>query len=58
MNPAKKVLVTGGSGRVGTALIKFLLEHSYKVHSLDIVPPSTDYKTSEVTFFFRLCRFF
>ena len=35
----KKVVVTGGSGRLGQFLIRELLAHSYEVLSLDRVPP-------------------
>ena len=34
-----KVVVTGGSGRLGQQAISHLLEHGYEVLSLDIVPP-------------------
>ena len=34
-----KVVVTGGSGRLGQQAIGHLLEHGYEVLSLDIVPP-------------------
>ena len=36
-----EIAVTGGSGRLGTALIKQLLEHGHTVRSLDRVPPKT-----------------
>jgi nucleoside-diphosphate-sugar epimerase len=35
----KKVVVTGGSGRLGQLVIRDLLEHGYAVLSLDRVPP-------------------
>lgn len=35
----KKVVVTGGSGRLGQFVIRELLAHSYEVLSLDRVPP-------------------
>jgi nucleoside-diphosphate-sugar epimerase len=35
----KKVVVTGGSGRLGEFVIRELLAHSYEVLSLDRVPP-------------------
>ncbi len=34
-----RVVVTGGSGRLGRNVISHLLEHDYEVLSLDIVPP-------------------
>ena len=34
-----KVVVTGGSGRLGQHAISHLIEHGYQVLSLDIVPP-------------------
>jgi nucleoside-diphosphate-sugar epimerase len=35
----KKIVVTGGSGRVGRAVIHELLEHGYEVLNVDIHPP-------------------
>jgi nucleoside-diphosphate-sugar epimerase len=35
----KKIVVTGGSGRVGRAVIHELLEHGYEVLNIDIHPP-------------------
>lgn len=35
----KKVLVTGGSGFIGSNLIPFLLSHNFNVLSIDIDPP-------------------
>lgn len=35
----KKVVVTGGSGRLGQFVIRDLLDHGYQVLSLDRVPP-------------------
>jgi len=35
----KKVVVTGGSGRLGQFVIRDLIEHGYQVLSLDRVPP-------------------
>jgi nucleoside-diphosphate-sugar epimerase len=34
------VVVTGGSGKAGRAVIRELLEHGYSVMNVDIVPPS------------------
>lgn len=34
------IIVTGGSGKVGRACVKDLMEHGYKVLSLDMVRPS------------------
>lgn len=41
-----RVVITGGSGKVGRATIKELLEHKYEVWNLDIVPSKEE-----------LCRF-
>jgi nucleoside-diphosphate-sugar epimerase len=35
----KKVVVTGGSGKAGRAMIKDLVEHDYDVLNVDLVPP-------------------
>lgn len=35
------VLVTGGAGRVGMALVSLLLQRGYTIHSLDINPPAS-----------------
>jgi len=35
----KKIVVTGGSGRLGQFVIRDLLAHGYQVLSLDRVPP-------------------
>lgn len=35
----KKVVVTGGSGKAGRAVIKDLVEHDYDVLNVDLVPP-------------------
>ncbi len=40
----KKIVVTGGNGRVGRAVIQELLEHGYEVLNIDITPPS-DWRT-------------
>jgi nucleoside-diphosphate-sugar epimerase len=40
-HPMKKIVVTGGSGKVGRALIRDLIEHGYSVINIDLVP-STD----------------
>ena len=34
-----RVLVTGGSGKLGRAVVAELLEHGHKVVNLDAVPP-------------------
>lgn len=36
-----KIVVTGGSGRLGSHVIRDLLDHGYEVLSLDRVPPQT-----------------
>lgn len=36
----KKIIVTGGSGKAGRAVIRDLLEHGYEVTNLDLTPPS------------------
>src|SRR6266704_6769317 len=35
----KKIIVTGGSGKAGRAVIKDLLEHDYEVMNVDLLPP-------------------
>ncbi len=35
----KSIVVTGGSGKAGTAIIRELLSHGYKVMNVDIAPP-------------------
>jgi nucleoside-diphosphate-sugar epimerase len=35
----KKIIVTGGSGKAGRAVIKDLLEHNYEVTNIDLLPP-------------------
>ena len=35
----KSIVVTGGSGKAGTAIIRELVAHGYKVMNVDIVPP-------------------
>ncbi len=39
MNAVSRVVVTGGSGRLGQQTIGHLLEHGYQALSLDIAPP-------------------
>ncbi len=34
------IIVTGGSGKVGRACVKDLMEHGYKVVSIDMVRPA------------------
>lgn len=41
MSTAKTVAVTGGSGKLGRACVKDLLEHGYTVVNLDQAPPET-----------------
>ncbi|MCI0714297.1 MAG: NAD(P)-dependent oxidoreductase [Chloroflexi bacterium] len=36
----KKIVVTGGSGKAGRAVVKDLLDHSYEVLNVDIEPPA------------------
>jgi nucleoside-diphosphate-sugar epimerase len=43
----KSVVVTGGSGKAGTAIVKELLAHGYAVMNVDVVPPRE-----------QLCHFF
>src|SRR5437016_10546388 len=35
----KKIVVTGGSGKAGRAVIKDLLAHGYDVLNVDLLPP-------------------
>lgn len=35
----KRIVVTGGSGKAGRAVVKDLLEHDYDVLNVDIIPP-------------------
>jgi nucleoside-diphosphate-sugar epimerase len=37
-----RVVVTGGSGKVGRACVKDLLEHGYEVFNVDTVPPAAN----------------
>ncbi len=39
----RKVVVTGGSGRLGQFVIRDLLTHGFQVLSLDRVPPRENY---------------
>ncbi|WP_433832684.1 NAD-dependent epimerase/dehydratase family protein [Actinoplanes sp. CA-015351] len=34
-----RIAVTGGSGKLGRAVVKELLHHGYEVHNLDLAPP-------------------
>jgi nucleoside-diphosphate-sugar epimerase len=36
----KKIVVTGGSGKAGRAVVRELIEHDYSVVNVDLVPPS------------------
>ena len=38
----KRIVITGGSGKLGHASIKELLEHGYDVWNLDIAPPKEE----------------
>jgi nucleoside-diphosphate-sugar epimerase len=47
------IVVTGGSGKVGRACVKDLMDHGYKVTSIDMVPPpgqSNPPKPGDVTY--------
>ena len=33
------IIVTGGSGKLGRACVKDLMDHGYAVTSIDLVPP-------------------
>lgn len=47
------IVVTGGSGKVGRACVKDLMDHGYKVTSIDAVPPpgqSNPPKPGDVTY--------
>src|SRR6267142_2317608 len=35
-----KIVVTGGSGKAGRAVIRDLVEHGYEVLNVDLVPPA------------------
>jgi nucleoside-diphosphate-sugar epimerase len=35
-----RIAVTGGSGKLGRAVVKDLLQHGYEVHNLDLAPPA------------------
>ncbi|MCK6628984.1 MAG: NAD(P)-dependent oxidoreductase [Anaerolineae bacterium] len=35
----KKIVVTGGSGKAGRAVVRELLEHNYEVLNVDVAPP-------------------
>jgi len=37
---AKKIVVTGGSGKAGRAIVRDLLEHGYDVLNVDLAPPA------------------
>jgi nucleoside-diphosphate-sugar epimerase len=37
---AKKIVVTGGSGKAGRAIVRELLEHGYDVLNVDLAPPA------------------
>ncbi|MEL7233987.1 MAG: NAD(P)-dependent oxidoreductase, partial [Chloroflexota bacterium] len=36
----KRILVTGGSGKAGRAVMRDLIEHGYDALNVDIVPPA------------------
>ena len=36
----RKIVVTGGSGKAGRAVVRDLLEHGYEVLNVDLVPPA------------------
>lgn len=38
----KRVIVTGGSGKAGRAVVRELLEHGYEVLNVDLVAPATE----------------
>ena len=38
----RKVVVTGGSGKAGRAVIRDLMEHGYEVLNVDLLPPAED----------------
>ena len=35
----KKIIITGGSGFIGTTAVKYFLEKGYQIVNLDINPP-------------------
>ena len=37
---AKRIVVTGGSGKAGRAIVRELLEHGYEVLNVDLAPPA------------------
>ena len=37
-----RVVVTGGSGKVGRACVEDLFEHGYEVVNVDTVPPASE----------------
>ena len=39
MSTGRSVVVTGGSGKAGTAIIKELMSHGYNVMNVDVAPP-------------------
>ena len=50
----EKVIVTGGSGKSGRVVLQDLIEHGYRVHNLDLVPPqdtAVDFSIVELTDF-------
>jgi nucleoside-diphosphate-sugar epimerase len=52
-NGAKMIVVTGGSGKLGRVVVKDLMEHGYKVTSIDLVSPpgiSNPPRSTDVTF--------
>lgn len=42
MDQARRVVVTGGSGKLGRACVADLLEHGYEVVNVDVAPPPED----------------
>ena len=55
----EKIVVTGGSGQVGHALIKDLVERGYKVLNIDIAPPKERlcrYLRVDITDFGQICE--
>lgn len=45
---SQKIIVTGGSGRLGRHVIRELLDHDYEVLNLDRVAPPTDLCPSRI----------